>query len=188
MKHINVGGLHFNENRSQLLPYLFLSEDEIKVFEELLRDGYEFECQDVPTNSKYSLAKVLEETLSMDLQTSSLPLSTKGFNDIIDITGGLQNILSESDFIEGSMLVFVSGSTAGLTTIEFESGLERDIKEFFEEWIPMNRRYHHNERWHDGNGYAHVRAAMLKPSLIIPFTNSNLCPRYLAASHFGRFR
>lgn len=111
----------------------------------------------------------------MDLQTSSLPLSTKGFNDIIDITGGLQNILSDSDFTEGSMLVFVSGSTAGLTTIEFESGLERDIKEFFEEWIPMNRRYHHNERWHDGNGYAHVRAAMLKPSLIIPFTNSNLC-------------
>ncbi len=110
----------------------------------------------------------------IELATQHLSLSTKGFNDIIDITPQLQRMLSESSFVEGNMLVFVPGSTAGLTTIEFESGLERDIKEFFEEWIPMNRRYHHNERWHDGNGYAHVRAAMLKPSLMIPFVNQTL--------------
>jgi secondary thiamine-phosphate synthase enzyme len=83
-------------------------------------------------------------------------------------------LLSSSGFSEGNLLVFVPGSTAGLTTIEYESGLKRDLKEFFEKWIPMKERYYHNERWHDGNGYAHVRAAMLKPSLIIPFSRQRL--------------
>ena len=72
------------------------------------------------------------------------------------------------------MLVFVPGSTAALTTIEFEPGLQKDLKEFFEEWIPMSKRYHHNETWHDGNGYAHVRSSMLKPSLTIPFNEASL--------------
>jgi len=110
----------------------------------------------------------------IDLVTKSLSFSTKGFNDIIDITPELQTLLQDSGFFEGTVLVFVSGSTAGLTTIEYEDGLKRDLKEFFEKWIPMKDRYFHNERWHDGNGYAHVRAAMLKPSLIIPFTNKQL--------------
>lgn len=110
----------------------------------------------------------------IDLATMSLSFSTKGFNDIIDITPELQSLLRDSSFTEGTVLVFVSGSTAGLTTIEYEDGLKRDLKEFFEKWIPMKDRYFHNERWHDGNGYAHVRAAMLKPSLMIPFTNKRL--------------
>jgi secondary thiamine-phosphate synthase enzyme len=110
----------------------------------------------------------------IDLATKSLPFSTKGFNDIIDITPELQSLLQDSGFIEGTVLVFVPGSTAGLTTIEYEDGLKRDLKEFFEKWIPMKDRYFHNERWHDGNGYAHLRAAMLKPSLMIPFTNKRL--------------
>jgi secondary thiamine-phosphate synthase enzyme len=109
-----------------------------------------------------------------DIETKSISLSTKGFTDIIDITPDIQTLLSNSGFTEGHLLVFVPGSTAGLTTIEYEDGLKRDLKEFFEKWIPMNERYFHNERWHDGNGYAHVRAAMLKPSLVIPFSNGRL--------------
>lgn len=110
----------------------------------------------------------------IDIETKSISLSTRGFTDIIDITPEIESLLSSSGFSEGNLLVFVPGSTAGLTTIEYESGLKRDLKEFFEKWIPMKERYYHNERWHDGNGYAHVRAAMLKPSLIIPFSRQRL--------------
>ncbi len=111
----------------------------------------------------------------IDIATRSLSVSTKGFTDIIDISAELQTILSDSGFEEGNIMVFVSGSTAGLTTIEYEGGLKRDLKEFFEKWIPMNERYYHNERWQDGNGYAHLRASLLKPSLAVPFTNRRLC-------------
>lgn len=109
------------------------------------------------------------------IETTHLPLETAGFNDIIDITPGLERLLAEHRFWEGQMLVFVSGSTAGLTTIEYEDGLISDLKSFFERLIPMDDRYEHNERWHDGNGYAHVRAALLKPSLMIPFSGGSLC-------------
>lgn len=111
----------------------------------------------------------------MDIQTRALELSTKGFNDIIDITSRLQRMLNESDFEEGNMLIFVPGSTAGITTIEYEGGLIQDIKDFFEKLIPIDAHYSHNDRWRDGNGYAHVRAALLKPSLIIPFVHKRLC-------------
>ncbi|RMF58848.1 MAG: YjbQ family protein [Calditrichaeota bacterium] len=110
----------------------------------------------------------------MKIKTDSLPLSTRGFTDIVDITPDLQEALKKSDLQEGNMLVFVPGSTAGLTTIEYESGLIRDLKEYFEKIAPMNARYYHNERWHDGNGYAHIRASFLKPSLTIPFKNGRL--------------
>ncbi len=110
----------------------------------------------------------------IEMITESLPLSTNGFTDIIDISSDLQQLLSKHSFIEGHMLVFVSGSTAGLTTIEYEGGLKKDLKEWFERWIPMEAHYHHNERWHDGNGYAHIRASILKPFLTIPFTKQRL--------------
>lgn len=106
--------------------------------------------------------------------TKFIEINTNGFTDIIDITPQLQEMLKEEDFVEGQMLVFVPGSTAGLTTVEFEPGLRKDLKEFFEEWIPMSKRYHHNETWHDGNGYAHVRSSILKPSLTIPFHKARL--------------
>jgi secondary thiamine-phosphate synthase enzyme len=106
--------------------------------------------------------------------TRSIEISTQGFTDIIDITPKLRNVLNEENYQEGQMLVFVPGSTAALTTVEFEPGLEKDLKAKFEEWIPMNERYHHNEAWHDGNGYAHVRSSMLKPSLTIPFSDAQL--------------
>jgi len=110
----------------------------------------------------------------MTITTKSLEITTKGFTDIIDITAHLRDILKNESYKQGHMVVFIPGSTAALTTVEYEPGLEKDLKEKFEEWIPMNKRYHHNETWHDGNGYAHVRASMLKPSLTIPFTNGTL--------------
>jgi len=74
----------------------------------------------------------------------------------------------------GHVTIFVSGSTAGITTIEFEPGLLQDIPAAFEKIAPMQKRYHHNDTWGDGNGYAHVRAALLGPSLVVPFSEGEL--------------
>ncbi len=110
----------------------------------------------------------------MDVLTEELHVQTRGFNDVIDLTPSLQKILKNSNFTEGQLLVFVPGSTAGITTIEFEPGLKKDLKELWEALIPMNRRYHHDDTWHDGNGYAHLRASIVKPDLLIPFRNAQL--------------
>ena len=112
--------------------------------------------------------------MTIGMHTDHIELSTRGFTDIIDITPDVQACLSASGFHEGSVLVFVSGATAGLTTVEFESGLERDLKDFFERIIPQEGHYHHNERWHDGNGFSHVRASLLKPGLTVPFAEGRL--------------
>jgi secondary thiamine-phosphate synthase enzyme len=76
--------------------------------------------------------------------------------------------------VEGNVLVFASGSTCGITTIEYEPGLVQDIKDFFERVIPADMVYQHDERWHDGNGHSHIRSALLKNSLTIPFFASEL--------------
>lgn len=110
----------------------------------------------------------------MRIHTEELSIPTKGFTDIIDITPMLEKILKGQEAREGQILVFIPGSTAGITTIEYEPGLKRDLKQIFEELIPMNQKYHHNDTWQDGNGYAHVRAAFLKPSLTIPFKDNQL--------------
>lgn len=110
----------------------------------------------------------------MNVVTIFLEYATQGFNDIVDLTPDLNRVIQENAFTEGHMLVFVPGATAGITTIEYEPGLLKDIPEFFEKILPMNARYHHNETWHDGNGYAHVRAALLKPDLMIPFKAGKL--------------
>lgn len=98
-----------------------------------------------------------------------ISLTTRGFNHIIDITPELRDLLSTSKLTDGYILVFVPGSTGGLTTIEYEPGLLKDIPEMFEKIAPVNGRYHHDDTWHDGNGYAHVRSALTGPSLMIPF-------------------
>jgi secondary thiamine-phosphate synthase enzyme len=103
-----------------------------------------------------------------------LSLSSNGYNDIIDITPQLRSFVQDVDLANGNVLVFVSGSTGGLTTIEFEPGLIKDLPEMFEKIAPMNERYHHDDTWHDGNGYAHLRAALIGPSITIPFVNKEL--------------
>jgi len=106
--------------------------------------------------------------------TSKFYIKTRGRNDIQDITDKVQSILSESGIKEGNILCFVSGSTASLTTIEYEPGLIKDLPEALELIAPMNKIYHHDDTWHDGNGYAHVRASLIGPSLTIPFSKGKL--------------
>lgn len=110
----------------------------------------------------------------MEIKTLSIKIQTKGFNDVVDITDKVQSLLSKSNLKEGSVLVFAVGSTAGITTIEYEPGLLKDYPEFFERLIPSRQRYHHDDTWHDGNGYAHVRAALQGASFTVPFADGNL--------------
>lgn len=110
----------------------------------------------------------------MDIVTDSFYVSTKGNSDVLDITFDIQQKITSSGLKEGSVLVFVGGSTAGITTIEFEPGLWKDYPSFFEKIVPQNVKYHHDETWHDGNGHSHIRAALQGASLTIPFKNGNL--------------
>ena len=108
------------------------------------------------------------------IYTGKIQISTKGNTDIIDITDKIQQQVEKSNIKNGFVLLFVNGSTAGLTTIEYEPGLIKDLKEMFENLIPEDKTYSHNEKWHDNNGHSHLRASLLKPSLIIPFSKSKL--------------
>ena len=110
----------------------------------------------------------------MEIITDSFKLSTRGHTDIIDVTSEVSEILEKSGLREGSLTVFVAGSTAGITSIEYEPGLLKDLPEAFEKFAPTGVTYHHDARWHDGNGYAHVRAALLGPSFAVPFKDGNL--------------
>jgi len=110
----------------------------------------------------------------MELLTKIFNIGTEGFNDIVDITQRVQAIVAESELNEGNVLIFVPGSTAGITTIEYEPGLLKDYPDFFEKLAPANGNYMHNETWHDGNGYAHVRASLQGASLTVPFIGGEL--------------
>ncbi len=101
-------------------------------------------------------------------------INTKGFTDIKDITSIIQGILKESNVNEGIAVISVPGSTASITTIEYEPGLLKDLPEILEKVAPQSREYFHNETWHDGNGFAHIRASIMGPSLSIPIHNGNL--------------
>jgi secondary thiamine-phosphate synthase enzyme len=104
----------------------------------------------------------------MVLITEHLSVATRGDSEIVDLTPRLSEMVHDHDLEEGQVLVFVPGSTAGVTTVEYETGLLRDLPEAFERLAPRGARYHHDETWHDGNGHSHVRAALLGPSLTVP--------------------
>ena len=106
--------------------------------------------------------------------TQRISLQSKGQCDIIDITHQVEQQVAETNVNSGIATVFVSGSTAGITTIEFESGLIADFHSIWERTVPQNIPYNHDRRWGDGNGYAHVRASLLGASLVIPFNNKKL--------------
>jgi len=110
----------------------------------------------------------------MKVITDYMPISTKGFTDIIDITSQVTDTIQRSQVKSGTATVFISGSTAGVTTIEYEPGLLKDLPEALEKIAPMNKRYHHDATWGDGNGFAHVRAAMLGCSLTVPFKDGRM--------------
>ncbi len=106
--------------------------------------------------------------------TKKISLQTKGQCDIIDITPQVEQQLNETDINSGTVTVFIAGSTAGLSTMEFESGLLSDFKDMWERNIPQNISYDHDRRWGDGNGYSHVRASLLGASLVVPFSDKKL--------------
>lgn len=110
----------------------------------------------------------------MEIKTLSFSIHTDGANQIIDITDKVQELVSKSSLAEGNALVFIPGSTAGITTIEYESGLLKDYPEFFEKIAPSNQSYSHDETWNDRNGYAHVRAALQGASFTVPFSAKKL--------------
>lgn len=110
----------------------------------------------------------------MTVVTKKIKLDTKGDTDIIDITAQVASALSKSKLGSGAVTVFVPGSTGGLTTVEYEPGLVQDLKDYFEKIAPKSGHYEHNVRWHDGNGYAHVRASFLGPSISVPFVDNKL--------------
>lgn len=99
---------------------------------------------------------------------------TTGKTDIIDITGSVMSIVEGSGLSNGSVNIFIAGSTAALTTIEYENGVVNDLKKAIERLAPRDMDYEHDKRWGDGNGYAHVRAALLGPSLTIPLINGKI--------------
>lgn len=110
----------------------------------------------------------------MAVKTLSISLSTQGNADIRDITDQIARDVHQSGLKNGTVTVFCPSSTSALTTIEYEGGALRDLRRLFEEIIPTNREYAHNARWHDGNGHSHIRAALLGPSLTIPFVDGQL--------------
>lgn len=95
-------------------------------------------------------------------------ISTKGFNDIIDITSRVEEAVKKSKVRDGICLLSSPGSTCGITTIEYESGLIYDLKRILEKIAPMSEDYEHCKKWGDCNGYAHIRSALLKPFLAVP--------------------
>jgi secondary thiamine-phosphate synthase enzyme len=101
-------------------------------------------------------------------------LSTKGFSDIIDITNRVGSAIGRSKIENGLVTVFCPGSTGSVTTIEYESGVLKDLQKAIEKVAPSNVSYEHDKRWGDGNGFSHVRAALMKPSLTIPLIKGKL--------------
>jgi secondary thiamine-phosphate synthase enzyme len=110
----------------------------------------------------------------MAVVTAELVCETRGNGDTLDVTERAARAVRESGLTSGVIALFVPGSTAGLTTIEFEPGAVADLKRVFDEVAPADREYQHHLRWHDDNGHAHVRAALLGPSLTIPFVDGEL--------------
>lgn len=108
----------------------------------------------------------------MSVETLRIQIDTQGDAQVLDLTPRLRAVLSEAGLTHGTATLFVVGSTAGLTTTEFEPGLvQHDLKACFEAIAPESARYEHEETWHDDNGHSHVRASLLGPSLTIPFVD-----------------
>lgn len=110
----------------------------------------------------------------MEFTTHYIELSSRGRGDTINLTPKVQKILETRPLHNGQVTLFVPGSTASITTVEFEPGLVKDIPEFLERIAPYEKAYHHHETWKDDNGSAHLQAAMLGPSLTVPVVDGNL--------------
>jgi secondary thiamine-phosphate synthase enzyme len=110
----------------------------------------------------------------MKIISDSVSFSTEGFNDMKDLTGLVEKRLMANRLKDGIVNIFVPGSTGGVTTIEFEPGLVEDFSRLMEKLAPSNIPYNHDKRWGDGNGFSHVRAALIGPSMNVPFSDGRL--------------
>ena len=110
----------------------------------------------------------------MTVITKTIEINSKGENDMVDITDKTLKAIFESKLENGIVTIFVSGSTAAVTTIEYEQGLRNDFPMMLNRIIPKDIEYKHDETWHDGNGHSHVRASLIGPSLTVPFKDGNL--------------
>jgi secondary thiamine-phosphate synthase enzyme len=117
----------------------------------------------------------VEVNNSMAAVTTRIDCATRGQGDIIDITSRVADAVTRNKIDNGILCVFVPGSTAALTTMEYEPGLKQDIPLFLERIIPYGARYHHHDTWHDDNGSSHVRASLIGPSLCVPIVDGSLC-------------
>mgnify|MGYP006278889689 CR=1 FL=1 len=108
------------------------------------------------------------------VETRTFVFSTEAEMDVVDVTKDVADIITESGASDGLVVVFVPGSTGGVTTMEYEPGLIKDMEELFEKMVPRDHYYHHEERWHDKNGHSHVRASVIGPSVSIPFRDKRL--------------
>lgn len=108
------------------------------------------------------------------ITTKRLRLQTKGRTDVIDITSDVQKELTTTGINSGTVTIFVAGSTAGVTTVEYEPALIADLKNSWQKLVPNNIPYQHDQTWGDANGYSHVRASLLGGSLVVPFSNHAL--------------
>jgi secondary thiamine-phosphate synthase enzyme len=113
--------------------------------------------------------------MEMAVVMKKFGVKTKGFSEVTDITAEVAAAVKESGLGSGIALAFVAGSTAGITTIEYESGAVADLQRALEAMAPANADYEHNQRWHDGNGFAHVRAALTGAGFAVPFVAGRLC-------------
>lgn len=102
-------------------------------------------------------------------------IKTKGHYDFIDITDKVISFVEKSNIKDGIVVIFIPGSTVGLTLLEHEEGLIQDLKEVFEKIAPENKDYFHHKKWGDRNGAAHIKSALIKPSLSIPIEDNKLC-------------
>ena len=110
----------------------------------------------------------------LEVFTESIQIKTSGNDDMLDITSQINGVLTKRGADEGQVLISVIGSTAGLTTIEYEPGLKKDFPLAMEKIAPRNAHYHHSATWNDDNGHSHVRASLLGPSLTLPAKDGKL--------------
>lgn len=110
----------------------------------------------------------------MKIDDFTIALQTQGFCDVQDVTDEIQERIEQSGISSGQVTVFIVGSTAGVTTVEYEPGCVKDLRDLFDKLAPPTRDYHHEETWHDGNGFSHMRASLLKPSLTIPIQKGKM--------------
>ena len=110
----------------------------------------------------------------MTLICEKFTVHTKGNTDIVDVTNEVKNLVYRHSLKDAVVFVYVAGSTVSITNIEYEPGLLKDLPEALDKIAPVNKDYHHDEMWHDGNGYSHIRASIVGNSTMVPLLEGAL--------------